>query len=46
MYIYAVRSKKEADKAFYNTCLLFGVNVVRAYVAYTLCKLFGKGNYR
>lgn len=46
MYIHAVKTKKEADKAFYNTALLFGVNVIRAYVAYVMCKVFGKGNYR
>ena len=46
MYEHAIKTKKEADKAFYNTALLYGVNVVRAYVSYLICVALGKGKYK
>lgn len=45
LYVHAVNSKAYADKAFYQTALVFGVFKIRALVALQLVSLFGRGNY-
>ena len=45
LYVNRVRTKAFADKAFYRTALAYGVNPVRAWIAYQFVKYKGKGNY-
>lgn len=45
LYLHAVHTKKFADKAFYQTALVYGVHPVRAWISYQFVKVFGRGNY-
>jgi hypothetical protein len=45
MYVNAIQTKAAADHAFYVVARLYGVNKVRAYAAYQLCVLIGRGAY-
>lgn len=44
-YSNAIGSKALADELFYITARQYGVNAIRAAVAYRLCVLFGRGAY-
>ena len=46
LYVHAINTKAYADKAFLETALAFGVVQVRAFAAYLLCSMFGRGAYR
>lgn len=45
-YENAIMSKQHADKIFYQTALKYKVHPIRAYLAYLLVKVFGKGNFK
>lgn len=45
MYARAYKTKAFADRAFFDTALVFGVHPVRAWLGYVLVKLEGRGRY-